>query len=153
MGSNTKIVVLHSKTLLYGAILAFAMICIIILFFSTRKSDSSSAIKNELSRGDDVSQENHYEAGVYSSTFSLGDHRMEVSVYLDTDHINGISLSYLDEYMETMYPLMQPTFQDLAAQIVEHQNLSEITYPAEQKYTSITLLKGIYQTLQLGIKK
>ena len=146
MGTNTKIIVLHSRKILYGAIFAFVFLCAVTLFLVL-------SAQNKTGQNEGLSETGMYEAGVYSSIFSLGENHMEICVYLDTDHINGISLSYLDDYVETMYPLMQPTFQDLAAQIVTTQNLSEVSYPIEQKYTSIALLREIYRALQLGAKK
>ncbi|MDE7199971.1 MAG: hypothetical protein K2O15_13975, partial [Lachnospiraceae bacterium] len=48
----------------------------------------------------------------------------------------------------TMYPLIQPSFEDLADQIIKNQRLEGITYPDDSKYTSMILLDAITTSLE-----
>ena len=66
---------------------------------------------------------------------------MEVTV--DKDHINSITMVPLSEAVTTMYPLVQPAFDDLARQICDTQTTDNLSYPKETQYTSSALLKAI----------
>ena len=62
--------------------------------------------------------------------------------------INSIRLVNLDEAVATMYPLIQPSFEELADQIIHNQGIDGITYPDESKYTSMVLLDAITNSLE-----
>ena len=47
----------------------------------------------------------------------------------------------------TMYPLMQPTLNDLAGQIISNQSTENLTYPSTSRYTSTALLNAINTAL------
>ena len=70
---------------------------------------------------------------------------MEVTV--DSDEIRAIRLVNLDEAVTTMYPLMEPTLESLAAQILESQSTEGITYTDSTKYTSYVLLQAVQAAL------
>jgi len=46
-----------------------------------------------------------------------------------------------------MYPLMQPTLNDLAGQIISNQSTENLTYPSTSRYTSTALLNAINTAL------
>lgn len=71
---------------------------------------------------------------------------------MDDNNINSIRLVNLDEAVTTMYPLMEPALNDLAAQICEKQSLDEITYSDDNKYTSQVLLDAITNALSKAEK-
>ncbi len=81
--------------------------------------------------------------GVYSAALTLGSENVNVQVTVDADRINSIDLVPLSEAVTTMYPLMQPTLDDLASQIVSTQSTENLTYPSSSRYTSSALLKAI----------
>ena len=54
----------------------------------------------------------------------------------------------MDEAVTTMYPLIQPSFEDLTDQILETQNLEEVTYEDENRYTYMVLLNAIESALE-----
>ena len=62
---------------------------------------------------------------------------MEVSV--DADRITSITMTPLSDAVETMYPLMQPSY-NLTDQILTAQSLEHLTYPEETRYTCQVLL-------------
>ena len=89
-----------------------------------------------------------YVPGVYTTSLILNDNVVEIVVTVDEKNINAIRLVNLDEAVTTMYPLIQPSFEDLADQIIKNQSLEGITYPDDSKYTSMILLDAITTSLE-----
>lgn len=136
MHGKTKIIVLHLKELLYTVLLILAIITLIVLLvimFKPSEDKKTSACA--------------YTPGVYASSLTLGGQPMEVELTVDTDHINSIRLKNLSESVTTMYPYIEPSFDDLANQICESQSLENITYHDEMRYTSMLLVEAIKQAL------
>ena len=146
MSSNTKILVLHSKTLLATLLLLFAGILITILLFSAFATPSQDSPNIE----QHSQTENAYIPGVYSTCLKLGSAQAEIKVYLDANHINHIELAHLDESVATMYPLMSPLLDELATKVINAQSVENITYATENKYTSLILLNAINTTINKG---
>jgi uncharacterized protein with FMN-binding domain len=71
-----------------------------------------------------------------------------VEVIVDSEKITSLKLVELSDTVQTMYPLLQPTFDDLTSQILEKQSLSEISYNQEHRYTSLVLLEAISNALE-----
>lgn len=139
MSSKTKIVVLHMKDVIYTVLfLGFMAILGILLFIMFRKSPDSSA-DTEVPR---------YKPGIYASTITLSDSSIDVAVTVDSDRIKDISLIHLNESVAAMYPLMEPTLEDIAYQIYEHQSTDEIVFSDDSLYTSTMLLKAIDTALE-----
>ncbi|MCI7791526.1 MAG: hypothetical protein MR531_12265, partial [Lachnospiraceae bacterium] len=88
-----------------------------------------------------------YVPGVYTSTLQLGTTNLEMQVVVDTNHINAISLTNLDETVTTMFPLMEPTLTELANKVLAAQSIENISYSTETKYTSLLLLNSMSQAL------
>ena len=95
---------------------------------------------------------NTYIPGVYTTSLVLNDNIVEIEVTVDEKNINSIRLINLDEAVATMYPLIQPSFEDLANQIIMNQSLEGITYPDESKYTSMILLDAITTSLNKALE-
>ena len=70
-----------------------------------------------------------------------------MQVAVDANRISSVSLVPLSEAVTTMYPLMQPTLDELADQIVTTQSLENLTYSSQSRYTSAALLKAIQTAL------
>lgn len=141
MSSKTKIVVLHMKEVIYTAIfllLAVVTIVLLVVMFGGRdKRDSQSASGTE----------NIYTPGVYTASIELNGNSFDVQVTVDKDHINSIELINLSEVATAMYPLMEPTLEDIASQIYTSQSTENITYSDDNKYTSMLLLDAIQSAL------
>ena len=141
MSSKTKIVVLHMKEVVYTAIflvLAILMIILVFVMFSG-KDKKDTATK--------PAEETLYIPGVYTSTIQLNDNSFDVQVTVDANHINSIELVNLSETATVMYPLMEPTLEDIAEQIYLSQSTDNITYSDENKYTSMLLLEAIQSAI------
>lgn len=140
MSSKTKIVVLRMKEIIYTAIfigLGILLIALFMIMFRPKKDTAPVS-------SDTVS----YIPGVYSSSITMGSQEVNVEVTVDADHIKSIALVPLSDSITTMYPLMQPTLDDLASQICSSQSLENLSYSSETKYTSAVLLKAIENALK-----
>ena len=142
MSSKTKIIVLHMKEIIYTAIfilLGILLIILLAIMFSPKKTKETNS-------------EPRYIPGIYTSTLSLNNSDLEVEVLVDSSHINAIRFTNLDESMETLYPLMQPTIEYIAEQIYEAQSFEKIEYNEESPYTSQVILKAIEEAVEKGVK-
>ena len=138
MSSKTKIVVLHLKEVIYTAIFAvLGILLIILLIFMFLPDNKEKATKETMK----------YTAGVYTSSIQLNDNAIDVEVVVDESHINSITLVNLDESTAAMYPLMQPTLDNITQQVYEKQSLEDISYGDDSQYTSMLLLNAIQSAL------
>ena len=139
MSRQTKILVLHMKELVYTAIflvLGVILVILLVTMFGTGKKEPSTA------------ESAAYIPGVYTSSIDFKNHSVDVQVIVDKNRIKDISLVNLEDSVTVMYPLMEPTVEHLRDQILEQQSLDDITYEAENQYTSAVLLNAIDQTLK-----
>lgn len=145
MSNKTKIVVLRMKEIIYSGIFALLgilfLVLLIIMFVPDKEEESSETPTPAVSDA-------KYIPGVYSTTVSLGSQTVDIEVMVDANNINSIELVNLSEEVETMFPLVEPSFEDLTAQIITNQSLDEITYPDDAKYTSLVLLEAIELSLE-----
>ena len=145
MSAKTKIVVFQMKELIYTAIFVVLGILFILLFIFM-------FLPKEKAENPSTETTSPYVAGVYTSSICFHDQALEVEVIVDKDHINSVRLINLNETVTTMYPLIQPSFEDLAHQIITNQSLENVTYPDESKYTSMILLDAITTSLNKALE-
>ena len=138
MSSKTKIVVLHMKEIIYTAVFAaLAIILILLLVFMFLPKNKESKTNEE-----------KYMPGVYTSTVTLNNTALEVEVTVDETHINSIRFSNLDESVTTMFPLIQPTIEDIAEQVHDSQSLDNIQLSEDSPYTSQIIVNAIDEALK-----
>lgn len=145
MSSKTKIVVLHMKEVIYTAIfllLGILMIALLLIMFGPSKEKEPNSFTQAAS-----AQPQHYLPGVYTTAIELNDNTFDVQVTVDSSRINSIELVNLSESTAAMYPLMEPSLEELAHQIYEKQSTDNITYEDDTKYTSMLLLEAIKTAL------
>ena len=138
MSSKTKIIVLHMKEIIYTVVIALLISLLIGLFFFMFSSRTSPP----------VTPQKHYTPGIYSSTITLNNTELSVEVAVDEQYIQSVRISNLDESIQTMYPLLQPTLEDLSAQLSLVQSLDDVTLSDETPYTSRLLLNAIEAALE-----
>ena len=144
MSSKTKIVVLHTKEVIYtGIFVVLAVVLAVLLFLMFGKNKNA----------DPASADAIYHAGVYTSPITLNDNIFDVEVKVDENHINSISLVNLSETTTAMYPLVEPALDALSDQIYTSQSTENITYSEENKYTSMLLLEAIDNALDKARKE
>ncbi|MBQ8086033.1 MAG: hypothetical protein IJ232_08020 [Lachnospiraceae bacterium] len=138
MGTQTKIVVIKGKELIYTALFLvlgiFLIILLVNMFGSERKTRTETTGK--------------FIPGVYSSTITLGENTLNVSVTVDKDTINGVKIENLNETVTTMYPLLEPALNEINNQISVVDSVDEISYSRENQYTYIILNQAIKNALE-----
>lgn len=158
MSAKTKIVVLRMKELIYTGIFVALGILLVIFLITLLSSGRENGSLAEDSRKPDtkeassdqaaVSGESIYIPGVYTTQLVLNDHTLDIKVTVDQYCITSVSLENLDDATTSMYPLLQPAFENIRSQILEKQSLGEITYDTENKYTSLVLLESVKSALE-----
>ena len=140
MGKSPKFMVFHLKELIYTVVfvlLGIVLVISLIFMFCNRNSDEK---KEKSSSG-------QYEAGVYTSCVTLNGNPMEVTVTLDSNHINSITVDNISDAITTMYPLVEPAFEDISKQIVDTQSVDNIKFSEESQYTYSLLYNAIVDTI------
>ena len=142
MSSSPKIVVLKTREILYTLILLFLMILLIVclfLMFAPKKAYSGQP--------QSVTSAATYIPGIYTAPVTLGKDTMNMEVTVDASEIRAIRLVNLSEAITASYPLVSPSLEKIAAQILETQSLDGISCPAENRYTAQLLLSAISEAL------
>lgn len=150
MSSKTKIVVLHLKELIYTGIFVVLGILFVTLLFIMFRSDKEAPKKPDSVPGtetQDGEQSPIYQPGAYRSALYLDNEAVEINVTVDETKIVSLTLLPLNDKIATLYPLLEPSFRSLAAQICKNQSLENVTYAEEAAYTSKLLLDVIGDTL------
>ncbi len=154
MSAKTRIIVLHSKELIYTGIFAALGILLILLLIFMFLPKNKPVIKEgashdiELIDSETESESvSTYVPGVYTSSIVLNNTVLNIEVAVDENNINAIRLVNLDDAVATMYPLIAPSFDDLITQIYEKQSLEGITYTDDNRYTSMVLIEAIDSAL------
>lgn len=145
MGKSPKFMVFHLKELIYTVVfvlLGIVLVISLIFMFCNRNSDEK---KEKSSSG-------QYETGVYTSCVTLNGNPMEVTVTLDSNHINSITVDNISDAITTMYPLVEPAFEDISKQIVDTQSVDNIKFSEESQYTYSLLYNAIVDTINKGKK-
>lgn len=137
MNKKAKIVVLHMKELVYtGLFLILGVLFTVILILMFSEKDSSSA------------ESALYTPGQYTTTLTFNGNVADVKVTVDENQITSITLQNLEESVSVMYPLLEPSLEELSAQILETQSLDNISYSSDSQYTSMLLLDAIAASLE-----
>lgn len=157
MSSQTKILVLHRRIFLYTLLTVFILAVIAVIFFLSVRNTAKEQYHTAASfyEADEITADSAsasttvttYLPGIYQSCVRLGDSQFEISLCVDSDHINSITLLPVDDTISTMYPLLNSTVDELTGKILETQSLDNISYSTEYRYTCLTILSAIQQAL------
>ena len=137
MNKKAKIVVLHMKELVYTGlflILGILFTAILIMMFSEKEDPSAAKAL--------------YTPGQYTTTLTFNGNAANIKVTVNENEITSISLENLEETISVMYPLLEPSLEQLANQILETQSLDNISYSDDSQYTSMLLLDAIASSLE-----
>ncbi|MBE5954063.1 MAG: hypothetical protein E7257_07905 [Lachnospiraceae bacterium] len=153
MSSKTKIVVLKSKELIYTGIfilLGILLIVLLIYMFSPKKDTKNKQIITTETATTTESLETFsgYTPGVYTSELNLGGSTLLLSVSVDGDRVTGVAIDNMDETLTAMYPLVQPSLDEINNQIGMVSSIKDITYSSDNKYTTILILDAIDDALK-----
>ena len=140
MSSKTKIVVLRMKEVIYTAIFVGLAILLLILCFIMFRPEKKAVPSASTYHFQGAEQQ-------ISNSQIIHEH-VNVEVTVDADQILDVSLVHLNEAVSTMYPLMQPSMNELAPQILNTQSTKDLTFPESSRYTCMTLLKAVDNALE-----
>lgn len=145
MGKSPKFMVFHLRELIYTVVFVLLGIVLVIslIFMFLGKNQGKKDAETTSSQ---------FEAGVYTSNVTLNGNPMEISVTLDSNHINAITVDNVSDTIATMYPLVQPAFEDIAKQIVDTQSVENIKFSEDSQYTYSMLYDVIVETINKGVK-
>ena len=119
---------------------------------NTSDTAKNNSIKNNssdnISSNDKIQAANDvitYNPGVYTSSLSLNGNAVDVQVTVDKN--NSIEMGNLSDSVTTMYPLIENVFNDIADEVIKNGTIQNISYKADNKYTSTMILKAIGEAL------
>lgn len=167
MNPSPKIIVLKMREIIYTILLLFLVVMLIVclaLMFSPKKTSRDKTVQNSTLQQEEQAQEepnpdapslqeeklSAYTAGVYTVPVSLGGSETQIEVTVDPDHINSIRLVNLSETTAAAFPLVSPALDHIVSQILNTQQLENITCSSENRYTSQMLLSAISDALELA---
>ncbi len=157
MSSNTKIIVLKSKELIYtGIFIVFGILLVLLLFYmfspssdkNSDKKDSTEINSSPVEGTEEVKETiNTYKSGLYTSELSLGGSKLTCSVTVNDGKVNHVDIQNLDDTITAMYPLIGPSLDEINAQIAVSPDIDSITYSKDNQYTTIIILEAVKQAL------
>lgn len=139
MESQTKIVVLRAKKLLYTSIflmLGLIFVSIVLILLANGKTKET------------FSNTKNYIPGIYSSSITLGSSSFHVEVTVDKEKITNVGLTNLDETVETMYPLLQPAISEINEKLQTVDSIEKLEFTADNQYTHTILTQAIKSALE-----
>ncbi len=162
MSSNTKIIVLKSKELIYTGIfivLGILLILLLVYMFSgdsktdSDKKDTISSSQTQEQVEESTETITTYKPGVYTSELNLGGSQLQVTVTVDENTVSHVDISNLDDTVTAMYPLIQPSLDEINNQIPVVSSMDEITYSKDNQYTTIIIMEAVKQAIEPAIIK
>ena len=137
--AKTKIVVIQLKEIIYTVIFAaLGILLILLLIFMFRRDDGNETTKAEA---------NLYTAGKYSSSITLNDTTLNLEVVVDKNHINKVTIKNIDEAITTMFPLVEPSLENVTKQLYDDVPIDQIEIEEDSKYTEQLLIDAIQAAL------
>lgn len=154
MSSSTRILVIPLKKLIIT-------ICIIIIFVITAiiyilsgkepaSSTTSAPVKNS-SLSDASGSSIIYTPGVYTSSLMLNGTPIDIQVTVDSANINNIELINLSDSIQTMYPMLTSSFNEIKNSVIDNGTTANVTYSSSNKYTASLLLGAIQNALDKAV--
>lgn len=144
--SKTKIVIIQLKEIIYTAIfvgLGILLILLLVFMFLPKNKEAKPPAANA---------EAIYHAGVYSSQLTLGNTSLNVEVVVDSNHINSVQISNLNDSVTTMFPLVEPALASISHQLSNNVAIGDIVISEDSKYTQTLLLEAIDSALKKAEK-
>lgn len=152
MSGSTRIVVIPLKKLIIMVCVIAALIILASIFiFGGSSSDAAKSTGVNISTSTDTVKKNTscptYSPGVYTSSILLNGTPIDIQVTVDSDNINNIEMVNLSESVQTMYPMLNSSFDEIKTAVINNGSTDNITYNAGSKYTATMLLSAIDSAL------
>ena len=140
MSSKTKIVVLKARELIYtGIFILLGILLILLLIFMFVPAHKTSKKSKETSG---------YAQGVYTSPLKLGEKELELQVTVKGGKARSVSLKHLNKSITTMYPLIEPSLDEINKQLPKVNSIDDIKYDGQSQYTYTLLKQAIKNALK-----
>lgn len=137
--AKTKIIIIRTKEIITTALLiALAILLIIFLVFMFKPGNNNK---------DSVESAALYNAGTYSSQLSLNNTTLNLQVTVDPDRVKSVELVNIDESVQTMFPLLMPSIDDIEAQLVNQVDIENIVLSEDCRYTQTLLIDSLKTVL------
>ena len=152
MSGSTRIVVIPLKKLIIMICVIAALIILAAIFiFGGSSSDAAKSTGVNISTSTDTVKKNTscptYSPGVYTCSILLNGTPIDIQVTVDSDNINNIEMVNLSESVQTMYPMLNSSFDEIKTAVINNGSTDNITYNAGSKYTATMLLSAIDSAL------
>ena len=152
MSGSTRIVVIPLKKLIVMVCVIAALIILAAIFiFGGSSSDAAKSTGVNISTSTDTVKKNTscptYSPGVYTSSILLNGTPIDIQVTVDSDNINNIEMVNLSESVQTMYPMLNSSFDEIKTAVINNGSTDNITYNAGSKYSATMLLSAIDSAL------
>lgn len=132
-----KIIIVKIRNIIFGAIgvvLIIASLLIVINLFGENKKEEKEVAK--------------YQPGKYTEEIKIGNRTANLEVLLEENQVKGVNLTYGDEMVETMYPLMKPTVEKISNQLEAGEDIENIESDKENMYTEKVIIDKIKKILK-----
>lgn len=117
----------------------------------TNNKESSYIKKSQNSSSKDSTAT--YSPGVYTSSLILNGNPIDIQVTVDANNINSIEMVNLSEDIQTMYPMLSSSFNEIKTAVINNGSAENVTYDSSNKYTANMLLTAIQNALNKAALK
>ncbi len=142
--SKTRIVIVQLKEIIYTVIfvgLGILLILLLVFMFLPNKDSGSDSSENEPT----------YKSGVYTSELTLNGTTLNLEVVVDENHINSVRLINTSEAIKTMYPLIEPSLEQIEEQLSDNVAIDDVILSKDSQYTETLLLDAVEKTLEKAV--
>lgn len=147
MSSKTRIIVLHMKEIIYTAVfigLGVIFIILLLVMFLPNRSESNGGAQENMETSTETIR---YIPGTYQSTVALSNQEFQVEVVVGEEKIDSITLTGVDETMETMFPLLEPATKAIESQVLQAQGTDQIEYEENSRRTQEIIVNAVEEAL------
>ncbi|MCI7099476.1 MAG: hypothetical protein MR966_11390 [Lachnospiraceae bacterium] len=159
MSSQTRIVILKMRTIIYTGIFIFLVLVLGVLLYlmfgrpaqEAGSSDAASPASSSVSNAAAVAGSPGtalYCPGCYSAVLKLGGSSVNVNVTVNSDQIESVRLSEIPDGISDSYPLLEPAMEDLSEKIITTQSTEYLTYDEKMQYTQTALTEAVNTALK-----
>lgn len=139
MSSKTKIVVFKARELIYtGIFVVLGILLILLLIFMFIPSKEQKKTK----------QTSGYIDGTYTSPLKLGENELELRVTVKNQKPQSVTLKHLNKSIKTMYPLVEPSLEEINKQLPKIKNIDNIKFEKQNQYTNTILKQAMKNALK-----
>lgn len=147
MSGSTRILVIPLKKLIITLCIIIAFIIIAAIYILSDKEPESHPTNAAAGQNNSSNTSVTYSPGVYTSSLMLNGNPVDIQVTVDSDNINNIELVNMSDSVQTMYPMLAGSFDEIKTAVIQSGTTANITYDSSNKYTASLLLGAIQNAL------